>query len=68
METLTDEQIEQWKRTIDTMAHRDMARLWRFAPSGHPIFRNDLPLFEYFKARFQKLGGMTPAISKEIGW
>ncbi|KKM85998.1 hypothetical protein LCGC14_1283510, partial [marine sediment metagenome] len=32
------------------------------------IFRNDLPLWEYFKARFDELGGMTPAISKRIGW
>jgi len=42
--------------------------LMRFAPSGHPVFRNDLPLWEYFNDRFKKLGGMTTEVSKQIGW
>jgi hypothetical protein len=46
------------------MSQEEMARLWRFAPSGHPVFSNDLPLF----GRFEELGGMTPEISKKIGW
>lgn len=51
------------------MSQIEMARLWRFAPSGHPIFStlND-PLFQIFEERFQELGGMTPKISKAIGW
>jgi len=53
---------------IDSMSHEDMARMWRFAPPGHPIFNKDLPFFERFEKRFKELGGMTPAISKMIGW
>jgi len=68
MEGFTEEKIAEWKETIDGMSHREMARLWRFAPSGHPIFRRDLPLFKYFDKRFNDAGGMTPEISKSIGW
>ena len=63
---LTPEQIEQHKNDIDKLSQQEMARLWRFAPSGHPYFRNDIPeLHEHFKARFK---GFTPEISKKIGW
>lgn len=68
METYTEAQIEEAKKQIDTMSQTAMARLRRFAPAGHPYFRMDLPLSDYFDARFQSLGGMTPAISKKIGW
>ena len=64
---MEEKEIEEHKRRIDGMSRIDMARLWRFAPSGHTYFRNDLPLSEYFNARFNKLGGFTPGISKEIG-
>lgn len=53
---------------IDTMNQEQMAYLWRFAPSGHPFFRDDLPLYDYFKARFGSLGGMSVGVSKKIGW
>lgn len=65
---MSEQAIKQWKRKIDAMSHEEMARLWRTAPVGHPIFDNTLPLFKYFKDRFDSLGGMTPAISKRIGW
>ena len=65
---MNDNEIEEWKNKINNMNQTEMASLWRFAPAGHPIFRNDLPLFEYFKKRFDGLGGMTPKISKNIGW
>jgi hypothetical protein len=67
-EPMTQEQIVEWELKIDAMDHEAMARLWRFAPAGHPIFRHDLPLFAYFKAKFDALGGMTPGLSKKIGW
>ena len=50
------------------MSQRDMATLWRFAPSGHPFFDSSLPYFELFSARFKELGGFNPQISKAIGW
>ena len=61
-------EIESHKAKIDEMGHHEMASLHRFAPSGHPYFDTTLPLNTYFKQRFQKLGGFTPAISKAIGW
>lgn len=57
-------QIEE----INAMSHEAMCRLWRFAPPGHPWFRNDLPFFQVFNERLQSLGGFTPEISKRIGW
>ena len=65
---MTDKEIQDWKDKIDGMDHAAMASLWRFAPSGHPCFDNRLPLFKYFQERFKKLGGMTTAVSKSIGW
>ncbi len=65
---MTEQEITDWKARIDAMDQMEMARLWRFAPSGHPIFNRDFPLFEHFNARFQSLGGFTPGISKAIGW
>ena len=61
-------EIEKHKRIIDSMSQVDMARKWRFASMEHPYFDTTLPLFDYFSARFDKLGGFTPAISKQIGW
>jgi len=53
---------------INAMSQEQMASLWRFAPTGHPYFNATLPYYEIFKARFAELGGMTPEISKRIGW
>ena len=64
---MTPKEIEQEKQKIDGMTQLEMARLWRFAPSGHPYFDSRLPLHDYFAKRFAKLGGMTPTISKQIG-
>jgi len=52
---------------INKMSQVEMARLWRFAPSGHPYFDTTKPFFEMFKKRFHELGGFTPEISKLIG-
>ena len=65
---MEEREIEEHKKKIDGMSQTDMARLWRFTPSGHPYFRADLPLANYFDVRFKKLGGFTSSISKEIGW
>jgi hypothetical protein len=51
---------------IDAMAQLQMARLWRFEPSG--FLQVGDPLSDRFTARFAKLGGFTPEISKAIGW
>ena len=64
---MTDEEIRGHLKTINEMPHGQMASLWRFAPSGHPYFDTNLPLFEVFNKRFKELGGMTTAVSKAIG-
>ncbi len=51
---------------IDGMSQIEMARKYRFAPIGDPMFQGRVGT--YFAKRFKELGGMTPAISKQIGW
>ena len=68
MYSLSDEKIKEWEEKIDKMSQIDMARLWRFSPSGHPVFDTTLPLHKRFDKRFKELGGFTPEISKSIGW
>lgn len=64
----SEQEFEDKKRDILTMNHYDMASLQRFAPSGHPYFDTSLPFHEIFDKRFKELGGMTPEISKSLGW
>lgn len=51
---------------INHMSQLEMARMWRFAPSGHPWFDSTKPFYQHFKKRFFALGGMTPEISKRL--
>ena len=53
---------------INNMSHIEMARLWRYAPNGHIYFDPSQPYFEVFEKRYNMFGGMTPEISKELGW
>lgn len=64
MPEITPEQ----KAAIDAMSQMEMARLWRFAPSGSVYFQRGNPQCDYFEKRFNELGGMTPEISKALGW
>lgn len=54
-------------RYIDTLSAIDMAILFRFAPPGHPFFDVERQESVRFAARFEKLGGMTPTLSKSVG-
>ena len=67
---MTESEITEAKKQIDAMSQYDMAKLWRFAPSGHPYFDStNGDLAEYFKNKFfNEGGGFTPRISKFIGW
>ena len=65
---MKQEEIDAWIERINDMSHEQMCYLWRFSPSGHPIFDSSLSLFEIFNEKFQQLGGMTTEISKKIGW
>ena len=66
------EQIEKYKKQIDSYSQIEMCRIHRFSKSGDPScpwFDISNPeLVEYWKARFEALGGFTPKISKQIGW
>jgi hypothetical protein len=68
MQTYTDDQMRKIVRDISALTQLDCARLLRFAEVGHPYFRSDLPLNDIFNAHFKIMGGMTPEISKFIGW
>jgi hypothetical protein len=65
---MTDAELEKWKTKIAGMSRVEMASLRRFAPAGHPVFNSTLPLYDIFEKRFKELGGMSPQISKQIGW
>jgi len=57
------------KQTIDAMSQLEMATLRRRAPIGHKYFdTNNKDLNEYFEKVFKEKGGMTPGLSKLIGW
>lgn len=68
MPELSEAQKQDWRDKIDKMDRLVMAQMQRFAPSGHPVFDDRTGLYPYFQERFKKLGGMTPGISKAIGW
>lgn len=61
------EVIDRWTEKIRVMSHHDMARFFRFTPSGHPVFDDKYSLYKIFGKRFEELRGMTAAISKQIG-
>jgi hypothetical protein len=65
---MTPDEIQKHNNIIDNMTQLEMARLWRFAPSGDIYFDDRLPFFDRFNKRFRELGGMSPEISKSIGW
>ena len=63
---MTEQEIAKHKEEIDKLSQIEMARLWRFTPSGHVYFTPSLS--DYFKKKFQEKGWFTPEISKTIGW
>lgn len=64
---MTQLEVNKYIQEINKMSHIDMAHLWRFAPAGC-IYFVDPVLYKFFTKRFQSFGGMTPEISKTIGW
>jgi len=67
--TITNDELEKEHiESINKLSQIEMARLMRFAPVGHIYFDSSKPFYKIFSERFKELGGMTPAISKNIGW
>ena len=60
------ELTKEMKSKIDNMSHIEMAQKWRFAPAGNRMLMGDTG--DYFHKVFKEKGGMTPEISKIIGW
>ena len=54
------------KARIDAMTREQMASHWRFAPVGDPLLQGVTG--EYFAKVFAEKGGMSPEISKSLGW
>ena len=54
------------KKQIDNMTQFEMARMWRFARVGEPLLQGETG--DYFAQVFKAKGGMTPEISKQLGW
>lgn len=52
---------------LEKLSHYEMAKLYRFCPVGS-LFFADTDVYARFKQRFAELGGMTPELSKQIGW
>ena len=57
---------EAIKKRIDMLSRYDMAKLWRFAATGHSLLSEEAG--DYFQMRFTSLGGFSPEISKSLGW
>jgi hypothetical protein len=57
---------QEQKDYIDSLSQYQMAGMWRFHKIGDPIFQDEAG--QYFADRFKSLGGMTPEISKSLGW
>jgi len=67
VQTETEETVKNIKR-INNMTQYEMCALHRFARSGHPYFVSNSLEHDAFARRFKELGGMTPEISKDLGW
>lgn len=58
---------EEALKHINNLTRYEMCRFQRFAEIGHPYFISDTVLGNAFEARYNALGGMSPAISKQLG-
>lgn len=57
---------EEEKGMIDSMSQYELAFKIRFSPSGDSLMCGASG--DYLMERFRELGGMTPEISKRMGW
>ena len=62
----SEDEIKMWEERLPNLTHFEMARLYRYAPTGHPLFNTKLGLYPRFEKQFKDFGGMTSSISKEI--
>ncbi len=66
---LDSEQTQKELVVIDKLTHLQCATIYRFSAAGHPYFNSNCPeLVKAFAIKFDAYGGMTPTVSKQIGW
>jgi hypothetical protein len=53
-------------KQVEEASHEQLARWFRFLPSGDTEEQEHIQ--DRIAARFKALGGMTPALSKKIGF
>lgn len=54
------------QKQVEDASHLELARFHRFLKS--PMNESEQAILSLVSARFKELGGMTPKISKAIGW
>jgi hypothetical protein len=62
---------KEQKEWIDTASYEDLLRRWRFAPTGDPLFQNEVGDYyaEVMRRRRNEVGpAVHTATSKRIGW
>jgi hypothetical protein len=66
----TEEDVEDFRKWVAGLSRYQMCDQWRFCPStkGGVWFQSDTPLWPIWEARYNELGGMSPSISKSMGW
>jgi hypothetical protein len=53
---------------VEAASRVQLARWWRFLRSAHADNEQEQAVQKRYQERFDELGGMTPEISKQIGW
>jgi hypothetical protein len=56
----------EMKQRIDALSQYGLCERNRFAPVGDPMLQGEAG--KYFMQRLREKGGMTPEISKSLGW
>lgn len=57
---------KELKKVIDNMSHYELCEKWRFAKIGDYMLQGEAG--KYFKKKLDEAGGITPEISKQLGW
>jgi hypothetical protein len=68
--SLRELKLEQFKQKLDTinsLTKEEMARIIRFG-THEDLMQFTLDRHNYLLDKFERLGGWTPQLSKQIGW
>ncbi len=67
---LSDEELVKYTYEINNLSQYRACYLLRFCGRDDPesIYFTNRQLYIMFSKRFKEVGGMTPEISKQLGW